>query len=313
MASIGRVVTVRLSNIFPSALCALACCGYAARARAAACCGGSYGIGDRLSVMEDAAFSFGVRDTESVAVWTSTGGVVGARSGQFDRELRADASYMVRVIRRLSIGVDVPVLFTWKRLDDQTSSVGGGAGDVSVFGRFDLPSLSASAPNFAVTFATLIPTGRGPWMSTDPLATDVTGLGAAEFRPGLTIDKTWNSRWYALLAGSVGFRAPYHGGGQSVHLAPRGQIIAATGPMWTKVSLTVGALFEIEPGPSVDGVVEPDTDKRRLAATAICAYDFDMRWTAVVSMVGDLPIPGVGKNSPVGIAPSLGVRFAWGM
>lgn len=301
-----------LAALLASALASLA----PALARASACCGDGRGIGRHLADAERAGLSGSVRGAARVGSWSSTRDFTTPDTGTFDRELRAEIGWAVRASQRVEIGVVVPMLYTWKQAGELASS-GGGAGDITASGRLELiaPSWSSWVPGTALTLSTLLPTGRGAQASTDLLGADATGLGAAEIRPGIAFEKTWEG-WFATITASVGVRTAYVGpSGTEVHLAPRWQILAAGGPVWSSgFSISVGALHEREAGPAMDGAAAPDSATReRTAVLLFAGYDFATRWTAIASSQIDVPLGGIGRNESAQIALSLGLLRTWGL
>jgi hypothetical protein len=133
-----------------------------------------------------------------------------------------------------------------------------------------------------------------------------------EFRPGIRLDKDFLSGWYAVLTASMGFRTRFTDlDGSEVALKPRLQIVGAGGPAWDDFSLTFGLLFERESGPSVAGVVGPNTTRYRTAALAVASHEFRRGLTGFAGVSVDLPFDRFGQNEPVAIAPSLGLRYSW--
>ena len=286
-----------------------------ARARAATCCGTGHGLGERLGPSERAVASVALRASDRFGAWTSQRDIVTRAASDHDRELGLELGWVARVGRRVQLGVAVPFLATWKALGG-TSSSGGGVGDVTASGRLEILDEGAApwAPSVAVTFAAGLPTGRPSPLSRDPLGADVTGLGAAALRPGLGVEKSWDSGLYATASASIAFRTAFHAAsGAEVHLAPRLSLLAAAGPFWASgLSLAIGALHEREAAPSLDGQRAPDADRERTALLASGAYDVTRRWTAFASLQLDLPIAGLGRNEVAAIAPYAGIRHVWG-
>src|SRR5262245_38904770 len=97
----------------PALVCAVTCagiCGFASPARAAACCGTSFGVGGRLSPMEGAALSLGLRMAQRIGFWGSDGAFAPPDSGSVEQEYRAEADFLLRATDALTIGVGVPAL-----------------------------------------------------------------------------------------------------------------------------------------------------------------------------------------------------------
>ncbi|AUX22372.1 hypothetical protein SOCEGT47_028730 [Sorangium cellulosum] len=285
-------------------------------ARAAACCGAGHGMGQWLAPSERAAVSLALRGSERFGSWSVERDFAPSAGDSHDRELRADVGWLVRVEERVQLGITAPLLATWRGSRGAASS-GGGVGDVAMAGRLELverdrlPWLSTAALTLGVT----LPTGRSYRDSSDPLAADATGLGVAELRPGLVLEKAWGASFQALLAASIGVRSRYHQPtGEAIHPAPRLQIVAAAGPAWpaSGLSLTLGGLYEREGAPREDGRALTDVTRERTALLAVLAYDISARWTAIGNLQADVPISGVGRAETTAAALSAGVRYVWG-
>lgn len=302
----------RIAVAFMAALVATS--AFVDAARASACCGVGHGVALPLSETENAAFLFSLKSSARVGSWSSSRSFAAPPEGDFDREIQAEIGWTVRASRRLELGVTVPMLYTFRHAGD-LESTGGGVGDVGASARFrlPLPSTPAWIPSVSLTFGAMIPTGRSASESTDRLAADATGLGAAEFRPGLLVEKSWGDGWLATASISLGFRtlsrAP---GGIEIGLAPRLQAIAAVGPSWSSgLSLAAGLGYEREPAPALNSVADPEAKRERSSAILFAAYDFDARLTLVGSSQIDLPITGLGRNESASVAITVGVRRAW--
>jgi hypothetical protein len=306
---VGRRILFKL--VAASAV-GLALLGRAGPARASACCGEGHGIGQRLTSAERAAVTTVARFQGRIGAWTSDAEFAPLEGGSHDRELRLDAAWIVRV-GEFEVGAMIPLVYTWRELGDASSS-GGGVGDVQGFGRYPIIPVEGRGwlPGIALTLSAIAPTGRPPSEADDTLGAEATGIGVAEVRPGITLEKTWISGWFVAVAGSVGLRTASYAAGARVQSAPRWQVLAAAGPSWPSgFSFALGALFEADAGTSFDGQ-STDDPRRRTAALAFAAYDIDDRWTVVGALQSDLPIDALGQRETVSTAGSLGLRFAWG-
>jgi hypothetical protein len=289
------------------------------RAWAAACCGSGHGVGPVLTDSERAAFTLGLGAAARLGQWSYRGVYRPLGGGNFDRELRSEVSWIVRVLEPLQLGVALPMSYAFKRMAD-TSSTGGGVGDITAFARFDLVESRPNRwfPGIALTLSALVPTGLPLARSNDPLGADATGLGTAEIRPGVAIEKRWLAGFSATVLASLGIRFGYHiesgGSGGHVSPAPRLSLLAAGGPFFPfGLSASVGILFEREAAPSIDGNAATSAARGKTAAVAFLAYDLAARWTAFASAQLDLPISGLGQNEPLAFTPILGIRRVWGI
>lgn len=285
-------------------------------ARAAACCGGGHGLGQRLGPMERAAASASLRMSDRVGSHDPNGRFSLVRPGVIDGDARADLAFLVAPVRRLQLGLDVPFLLNLRRTTEQ-SAWGGGIGDVTASARFDIVPLSSAEgfPAVALTAAASIPTGKPLGQNDDPLGARATGLGAAEIRPGIFVEKTWEGTATAIFAASVGLRTPMiDASGEEVRLGPRARFVAAAGPVFhSGLSLSFGVVSELESAPRIGSTTASDGGRRRTAALGFVGYDLGTRFTLLGSIEVDLPISLLGKNEPSAVAVTLGLRraFSW--
>lgn len=288
----------------------------ASEARAAGCCGSSHGLGDRLAPGERAAVTVGTRDVERYGTFRSDGSLHTAPDGQVDRELRADLAFATRASARLAFALSVPLLMTHKEVPSGQSGSGAGVGDVVASARYDLPVPWEHDLLTTLTFAAQLPTGKPSRRAEEPLDADMTGLGAAELRPGLVLEKTWESTWFATLGGSAGFRSGYtENDGSEVKLAPRYQLYGATGPIIGDLSISGGVVFEIEAAPRIAGVqpTDIDADRRRTSLFAYVGYDLKSSFRLAATGSFDLPIDGASKNELSSYSFGLLGRYVWTM
>jgi hypothetical protein len=282
--------------------------------RAAACCGKGHGLGQRLGPSERASATAGATVRERFGAHHAGGEYHPSAAGNYDREARLELGWLVKPSKRLQIGMMAPAVVTWRHLGGMSSS-GGGPGDVVLTGRYDVIPLQHDGwiPPLALTLSATLPTGRPAHFSRDPLLADATGRGVVELRPGIALERTWDSSWFAAASLSVGIRSPYtESDGIRVELAPRASATAVTGPVWPwGLSLAAGALVEWEGSPTLSGRTPPNATRRRTAVTTLATYDFTPHWTGTLSIQLDLPIRGFGRNDDTALQAGLGVRYAW--
>jgi hypothetical protein len=264
--------------------------------------------------MERAAAGLGLRLSLRYGAAGATGRFSSLRPGDLDTESRAELSWLVSPLPRLQIGVVVPALVNVRRLGGLTEA-GYGTGDITASARWDLVPLAGAGvwPAVALTAACTLPTGRPLAEAHGVLGAGATGLGAAELRPGLFVEKNFDGKASAILAASIGLRTSTSlPDGERVHLGPRLRIVAAVGPIFPNgASLSAGLVHEREPGPSIGGVVAPGSDRRRTAVLAFAGYDFAARWTALASLEVDLPWLGLARNELAAVAVAVGLRRAF--
>lgn len=267
----------------------------------------------RLAPEENASATLVGNTNDLRGHWDGDGHYVASDPDAHDREWRVEARGMGRIGRSFQYGVIVPWLHTIRRTRDSSSS-GGGVGDVSLLGRWDFVKVGGEGdlPGIAFTMSVGLPTGRSPYKSTDTALADVTGSGAWEFRPGIAIEKSWWTGWYVLAAAGLGFYAPFRGRDDvKIQLGPRELVFVAAGKSWTNgLGLAVGASLDRESGPRVDGQ-RYVAFRARTSALLFGSYEIDDHWQLTASSQWDLPVSGLGRDQLAGLTFGLGIRRAW--
>jgi len=279
-------------------------------ARASACCGTGHGLGQRLAPGERAAVTFATRFADRFGSYDPNGQFFTSPSGSFDGDLRADISAVFAPISRLQVGVAIPFVLNIKHL--RVDDVGGGLGDLLFSGRFDVVPLSTTSswPAIAFTASLLVPTGRSANQARQVLAADATGLGVAEIRPGVFLEKSFEGKATVIAAASVGFRSEANEPpALRIALAPRWRVLAAAGPVFESgLSLSFGGIYEYEGAPTISGTTMQDAQRYRFAALGFVGYDLPSRFTLLGSVELDLPVSHGGKNEAALAAISIGLR-----
>lgn len=283
---------------------------------AAACCGTGHGLGQRLGPGETAAITFSTRFADRFGSYDPSGQFFTIPANAFDGDLRADLSAVFAPISRLQVGLTAPFVLNIKHFGG-ADDVGGGLGDLTFSGRFDILPLNTanSWPAIALTTSLLLPTGRSANEATRVFGADATGLGVAEVRPGIFVEKSFGGKASAIVAGSVGFRSELNEPPAArMALAPRWRLLAAAGPVFESgLSLSFGGIYEYEGAPTIGGVTMVDADRYRLSTLGFVGYDLPRRFTLLGSVELDLPVNQTGKNEQAAVAISIGLRrsFFW--
>ncbi len=279
-------------------------------ARAAACCGTGYGVGQRLAVAEDAAFTLTSRLQATRGSYDDAGRWVRDPATDMDRELRTDLSVHFKPIPALQLGASAPFVATWRRTADLEGR-GAGVGDANVFGRWDFVPVGGRGdwPGVAATLSVGLPTGRSADKATDVLGADATGLGVFEVRPGFAIEKAWWRGWFAVFASSIAFRTPHDSRGGTVQLGPRWSTVLAGGPSFRwGLGVALGVQHDREAAPTTAGV--RGVGRSRTSLVLVASYEIDLHWSIVLAAQADPPIAGLGRNEPGVLSGTLGLRFA---
>ena len=126
-------------------------------ARASACCGVGHSVGLRLTEAENAAFISTMRGAARIGSWASTRGFALPGEGDYDRQIRGEIGWLVRIKRRGEIGVLVHLVYTFRQAGELASS-GGGVGDVIATGRVHI--IPAASPGWKHNASPAAPSSR---------------------------------------------------------------------------------------------------------------------------------------------------------
>ncbi|MEW5854042.1 MAG: hypothetical protein AB2A00_35030 [Myxococcota bacterium] len=280
-------------------------------ARASACCGSSYGLGSRLAPAETGTVTLLLRGAAPYASWSRTTEV--KPSSVLTQELRLDVGGIIRATEHLQLGASAPLVVT-RRAGPKGSSVGGGLGDATLFARYDVIPVGGQAglPGVGLVLGATIPSGRAGRDATDVLGADATGQGLWELRPGVMLERVWLNGFFAVLGASLALRAPVTEGGQRVVMKPRLQLVAAAGPtLARKVSLALGVIHEQEPGPEINGVVAPLSERMKTSLLAVSSVELGPHWSLIFTAQAEPPLRAFGRNEDVGFAVAAGLRHVW--
>lgn len=305
----------RAGSLLP-AVCLVLGLLFSRQAQGSACCGSGHGLGQRLNRSENAALAVSIRAANRFGSYDPTAGFFRAPSATVDDEIRADLSGLYAPVRGLQFGISVPFVFNVRTLGSD-SAWNGGIGDVSASARFDILPVETlrSWPAVALTMGLTVPTGRPIADARDKLATDATGQGIFEVRPGIFWEKSFSGSAVAFLVGSLGFRSSQTDiEGHRIQRAPRLFLLAAGGPVFHNgLSLSIGLIHEHEWAPSIDSIAVPNGDRYRTALMAFAGYDLPHQLTLFGSCELDLPWSYSGQNELAAIAVSIGLRrsFPW--
>ncbi len=298
-----------------SAFVAVASFFVASRALCAACCGDGGSLGQRLTRDERAAFTIGPTLVERFGGWGASGAYVPLAKGDHDRQVRLDATWVLRGSSRLELGLSLPLQVAFRALGG-ASEIGGGFGDATAFARFTVAAVDDTTPWPAVfvTSTVLIPTGRPPRLAS-PLGASATGQGVPELRTAVSLEKAWNERWFAQASGGVGMIGPSDAGGVLVARRPRWTTGLVTGPIVAldpirALALGAGLSYETEAAAAIDGVHE-GTARSKLGLLASGALDLTGHLGLLAALRTALPVSSTGSNETATLEATLALRFAF--
>jgi hypothetical protein len=282
---------------------------HAGAAHAQACCGGgNAAFPSRLPPHEHALVGVSLEARPYYAVWGPTGSVRAA--GAADVEFATEPYAAFRVLPPLQVAVAVPFRLNVRSGAGSDVRVGGGLGDVRLTSRWDVLTTRERrfAPGVAVLGGVALPTGTSPEAAQDALATDATGTGSVRFSGGLAVEQA-SGPWLVGAAATGLLASPRSVGSMRVASGPEVNAAAFATYVWRGgTALATTVLFRWSAAPRVDGVASEDSSVRSLALQASLVVPIGAVWRLNASLGGEVPIPGVGANAPIGVRFVLGVQ-----
>jgi hypothetical protein len=169
-------------------------------------------------------------------------------------------------------------------------------------------------PAFALTVATLAPTGRRAEDAPSPLGTAGTGRGAWELSLAFELEQT-KGPWYARLEGGgrLSLATTRPDTGQEQRYGPGFTLAASGGRAVLDDRLVLGVLLQHvrEGALSLDGVELPQSSANTWVAAAAASFRLHPHWTVQGSLSSGLFASGLGANRPGQLSLSLGVRHGY--
>ena len=283
-------------------------------ARAQACCAGTGAVTPaRLALHEDALVGVGLRTTDGLGSFSTTGAYVGAPAGASELDLEQDVMGALRVRDRAQVAVLVPLVET-HRTAGPASESGGGVGDVNASVRYDFiyAGEARRVPGVAVLAGVTFPTGTPPESATKPLATDATGVGAFQANVGVSVEKAFGP-WLVGATGLVAKRAARDI--QGVHDTLAAQWTALVVGAYTfpsEAAIALSGAFTAEGDATIDGMVEPGSHRRLFALSVSGVLPLSDRLRVQGAITYDPPVSSFGVNEPVaGLGAAATVIYAW--
>jgi hypothetical protein len=290
----------------------LAITASAARASAQACCAGAGAVTPaRLGLHDDALVGAQLRVASVFGSWDGGGRFVATPSGASELDFEEDAYAAARVLDRGQLGVLVPLVET-RRSAHGFAENGGGLGDVNLSARWDFLRARESlrVPGVGLLAGVTLPTGRSAEDATHALATDATGLGAAQLTAGVALEQTFGP-WLVGLSGLVSMRLPRTVAGVRMALAPQTTVLASLAYAFPDgASGALVASYTIEGDASVGGAVVPESGRRWAVLSASFALPIDDELSVVGSIFVHPPVSSLGRNQPTTAGSTLGMRWA---
>ena len=293
-----------------AALCALAVTLVSARAHAQACCAGAGVFAPaRLKLGEDWLVGMQLRARDVIASFDAQGNWIASPDQTGEQDFEQDLLATVRPFGNLQLGVMVPLVETHRAVPG-LGETGLGLGDVALNARYEIiPPNTSNLPGVAVLAGVSLPTGRAPEDATSPLATDATGLGAAQLSLGLDFERAFG-HWLADVSGLVTQRLSRTVGGVSERLGLAGSVFAAAGYAVhheRAIALTYAMTFE--GAAEINGATVPDSGRLLTTIGISAGMPFGEGWRLQGRVYED--IPALGKNQTAGPGISIVGLRAW--
>jgi hypothetical protein len=282
----------------------------------AACCVSSTsgGVG-RLRIWED--FAIGVSSAVSVGVghWSADSEWKPYGDTYSELEWRSSLWSLVRLWERGEVQLLVPAVLN-HRTATGTEATGGMVGDILVGLRYEPVAIGEyhRAPGVALVATLLAPTGRSADRSSEPLAVDVTGRGAAVLGLAATLEWT-RLPWFVQFTVGATLPLPFERADTGLWqwFGPGVQLTAVTGVevVPSDLVLDVTARFGWESPLRIDGDVVDGSERTDLALGIGLSWLVNPHWTLTASAETGIFASDFGDNSRGLVTTSLGVRYGY--
>lgn len=298
---------------FSSGLLAVGILLGARNARAQACCAGSGAVTPaRLGLHDWALLGSTVRASGIFGSFDPYGAFVPTPSSAREYDFEQDIFGAVRVLRRGQLAAMVPMVETYRQ-EGPLSEGGGGVGDINLAARYDLVRAGESryVPGIGLLAGVTLPTGKPPDASSQPLATDATGLGTTQGSAGVALEQAYGP-FLVSLSGVLSLRAPQSIKGVGTALAPQVTMLAS-GVYAFSQGATVGlsASYAVEGDAEVNGAAAADSGRRLLQASLLGSWPFSDQLRALGTVFFNPPVPDASANQNAAFGVTLGVSYSF--
>lgn len=283
------------------------------QAAAQACCAGASVVAPgRLKFEEQRLVGLELRGHDALGTFTPAGDYEAAPSGASELGFQQTLFAGTKLFDEGQLVLAVPLVQT-RRAGGGLAETGGGLGDVTLSGRWDLTFAGnvRHRPGFALLASATAPTGTPVDAAKKPLATDATGAGAWQGALGASVEQVHGSFFWLGLASLAG-RTPRTVQGIREQLGPQLTVTLAGGYALGEgggVALTLTHLRE--PDATVGGRTAAGSGRAATTLGAAFGYGLSARWRVQASLYDELPIGGLGKNGAAGVGATLSVLRAW--
>jgi hypothetical protein len=305
----------RRASSFLSAAAATLALAFPARAWGQACCAGSSALTPgRLSIHDDALVGLQLRAAGVMGAYDPYGHYAAERAGSQEADLEQDVFGAVRVLRHGQVALLVPFVETRRAAPGSGSEAGGGIGDVNLSARWDFTWAGASrvVPGIALLAGATAPTGTPPESASNPLATDATGIGAAQASFGLALEQTFGP-WLVNATMLVAGRLPRTANGVHETLGTQITFLAAGAYAFrNEAAIALASSYAFEGDATIDGAVDHGSARRALVVSVSFVYPITDAWRLQGSIFLDPPFSmPLGENQPATVGTTLAILWSF--
>ncbi len=276
--------------------------------RAQACCTSTSAIFPaRLQDDEDALLGLAVKGAGIFGSFDQNRVLHGQPNGAGEIDLGQTMLVTARMFPPVQLNVSLPFVETWRSASGQ-GDFGGGVSDLSFSVRVDMfhAGRDPVVPGIATLFNLTVPSGTPVELARNPLATDATGLGAAQLGAGLALEQTFGRALFALT-GTVNFHGARTAFGVHSQLGP--EIATTVGASYTFLNgfSLGGSLTYMNSFDSTEGSADVPGSARAFTQVAISGAlpIRNGRGRILGSLFFVPPMSAIGQNEPANVGASL--------
>jgi hypothetical protein len=283
-------------------------------AHAQACCAGSSAVTPaRLALHEDWLVGTTLHEGGVLGSYDARGTYTAQPPHTSEVDFEEDLLAAVRVTKRGQLALLVPFVQTYRTIPG-ASEAGGGIGDVNIGARYDfvLAGESKYIPGVALLAGLTLPTGRPVEASSQPLATDATGVGAFQGNVGVALEQTWGS-WLVNVSGLLAQRAARSTRGVHETLGTQLTGLGAVAYTFTnEAAFGIVASYAAEGDAQINGATATDSSKRALTLSAVGLYPLTdaLRLQGSLFILPPLSSLGTNQNATTGLTLTVLLGFS---
>ena len=265
---------------------------------AQACCAAASAVTPaRLTLHEKALVGVELRGQGVLGSYGPLGDYVPMPDGTVEVDSSASLLVGARVSRRIQIAGLLPWQETL-RVTPGRGELGGGFGDLNLGLRYDVmfEHEHRRIPGVALLVGTTVPTGRAPELAKQPLATEATGIGAAQVHAAVAVEKQFG-HWLVGATGLVARRLTRAAGSVETTLGTQLSALANVSYLFPNLAaVALSASASEEGDATIDGEKRLDTGRSAFTTTLSGVLPLDSRMRLQGSLYMTPPVAGLGRN-----------------